>query len=180
MIACLGSQSTYVGRTCNLVERKACHLSSLRYSNHSNAGIQREYDLYGEESIAFIELCECTERSAPFLEQFYLDVLRSDLNIIRDVITTSTSRPRRKNSRTYQTISCHSCGKIFRNGRPDVLRKYCSTKCHVGSLRHQRVVVKCYNCGGNYTIRKNELAKRKFCSHPCSVIFRKVKHASQA
>jgi group I intron endonuclease len=54
------SGESYIGSSVNLDKRKKQHLYSLRKNRHPNKYLQRDFDLYGEESFIFevLEYCE--------------------------------------------------------------------------------------------------------------------------
>lgn len=167
LILNVSTSDFYIGRAKSFIERKASHRSSLKHRNHANAAMTADCNLHGLDSFKFMKIADCTERTATFLEQFFIDQLNPRYNVIRDVITSSTSKPRREDSVTGMMIQCRTCNVGFRNGRPDVIRKFCSRECRADSLRIDRVDLTCKCCSRKFTVRSSE-TRRKFCSNECS------------
>ena len=71
-IECVPTGRYYVGSSCDVAKRKKRHLRDLRQGNHHNAFLQRVFDKYGEESLAFkVKRTENIEE-ALILEQHFL------------------------------------------------------------------------------------------------------------
>ncbi len=72
----------YVGSSKNFVYRKKKHLESLRRNDHANRYLQNSYNKYGEESFDFRILELSTLDNLIILEQFYIDLLSPEYNIL--------------------------------------------------------------------------------------------------
>lgn len=62
----------YIGQSVNIERRKNKHLSELRHGHHRNPYMQRVFNEYGEKSITFEVLCECTKDKLYELEEYYI------------------------------------------------------------------------------------------------------------
>lgn len=78
-------------------------------------------------------------------------------------------------SKDLVEIVCEHCNTSFKRIKRDIVRytskglkQYCSAKCQADS---KRIEVQCKQCGTNFTIRKSELVKRKFCNRRCAAVF---------
>jgi group I intron endonuclease len=63
----------YYGSSINIYARKQNHIAKLRSGKHRNQRLQRCFDKYGEDAIAFKILVICDEESVLDEEQKYLD-----------------------------------------------------------------------------------------------------------
>ncbi len=76
----------YVGQSMDITYRWKSHLGDLRRNKHGNAYLQNAFNKHGERhfSFAVIEFCkpgELLER-----EQYWIDKLKPEYNIVRDVL----------------------------------------------------------------------------------------------
>jgi group I intron endonuclease len=75
------SNSIYVGSAVNLNSRKSTHLSALKKNNHCNKKLQNCYNKYNDFMFNVLEFCkkeQLIER-----EQYYIDTLKPNLNILK-------------------------------------------------------------------------------------------------
>lgn len=72
----------YVGSAVNLATRKIRHISPLRKGKHPNRHLQRAYDKYGEDAFDFKILIYCEPIFLIQLEQFFIDTLHPEYNIL--------------------------------------------------------------------------------------------------
>lgn len=72
----------YIGSSINVLNRLTTHFRELRANNHVNSKLQRSYNKYGEGNF-IIEIIEiCTVNDLLMREQFYLDSLKPELNLM--------------------------------------------------------------------------------------------------
>lgn len=67
----------YVGQAQRFKSRRNIHLRNLREGTHHNSQLQKCFDTYGESSISFYVLEECTSEVLTEREQYHVDRLRS-------------------------------------------------------------------------------------------------------
>lgn len=77
------NEKFYIGSTNNLSHRKSIHLYDLRNNRHKNIHLQRSYNKWGYENFTFEVLEECTVENLINREQFYLDTLKPQYNILK-------------------------------------------------------------------------------------------------
>lgn len=75
----------YVGSSVCIKDRTYRHLTALRKQKHNNPILQRLYNKYGENAIVFetIEVV-ATKSTLASREQYYIDTLNPDINILRN------------------------------------------------------------------------------------------------
>lgn len=72
-ITCLNNGKFYFGQTKRLRERWRDHLSALRSNRHDNPRLQSCFNKYGEDSLVFELIIECSQEFLTTLEQNMLD-----------------------------------------------------------------------------------------------------------
>lgn len=77
---------TYVGSSKDMYMRCANHLSTLKFRRHRNEYLQRSVDKYGIDNFEFVVLEFCPEEQLINREQYWIDYLNPDYNLIRDVV----------------------------------------------------------------------------------------------
>lgn len=82
----LKNQKKYIGSSKNLYERIQVHLSSLKRGSHFNNYLQNSFNKYKKDNFIYIILEYCDIKELKKREQFYIDNLNPDYNIIKDVI----------------------------------------------------------------------------------------------
>ena len=76
----------YIGSTTGTLKNRCItHRCNLRYNRHTNQHLQNSWNKYGEDGFEFslVELCQpnqCFDR-----EQYYIDILKPEYNIIQFV-----------------------------------------------------------------------------------------------
>lgn len=78
----------YIGSSVNLKQRKELHLIHLRGRVHSNKHLQRHYDKYGINDLLFIPIEYCPKEKLIIREQFYIDKLKPEFNILQKAYST--------------------------------------------------------------------------------------------
>lgn len=73
----------YIGSSVSLQKRRATHFSFLRKNRHTNAYLQRAYNLYGADNFEFKVLLLCDPENCIIYEQAYLDALQPEYNLLR-------------------------------------------------------------------------------------------------
>ncbi len=73
----------YIGSTNCIRARWENHRSQLRRSIHGNSYLQRVYNKYGLENLKFEILAECPSEDLTKLEQWFLDNLKPEYNILK-------------------------------------------------------------------------------------------------
>lgn len=72
----------YIGSSRNLRHRKISHFSGLRNGTHENYKVQMEWDTYGMDGFRWEILEHCPEDKLVEREQWWLDSLKPELNIL--------------------------------------------------------------------------------------------------
>ncbi len=85
LIAYPKNRILYVGQSKYLRERLATHKKLLRIERHHNPHLQNIYNRHGNSGIRYEIICECRVSELNTLEQFYIDELNPECNIVRDV-----------------------------------------------------------------------------------------------
>lgn len=80
-IVCGLNESIYVGSSRNIEQRFCAHLSKLKKDKHENRYLQRVFNEGGEVHFKAEVLEECEEVLLLEREQYYIDLLKPDLNI---------------------------------------------------------------------------------------------------
>lgn len=94
-IICTENGAFYIGSTYNFHKRWGNHKSYLRRGKHSNIHLQRCFDKYGEASLEFQILEECSKEMLLALEQTYIDkfiLMPGFLNIAKDSSAPTTGK----------------------------------------------------------------------------------------
>jgi len=82
-ITCLANNKIYIGSAVSLGSRKANHFKTLRDNCHRNVLLQRAYNKYGRNEFLFEVLEICDKNILILREQFYMDSLRPQFNIVK-------------------------------------------------------------------------------------------------
>lgn len=80
------SNHTYVGSSKDLNYRFRSHVSRLKRGDHINTFLQNCYNKHGKDSFHIIILEKCKTDILLVREQYYLDTLDPDINIVRDIV----------------------------------------------------------------------------------------------
>lgn len=74
----------YIGSSSNILFRWSVHKYHLNYQKHINKKLQRAWNKYGKNAFIFtiVELCGTTKKELEDREQYYLDSLKPDYNIL--------------------------------------------------------------------------------------------------
>lgn len=71
----------YIGSSCRMQKRKTEHLYDLRRNKHHSPKLQNAWNKYGENNFVF-EVIEEVEKNLIIREQFWIDTLTPDYNIL--------------------------------------------------------------------------------------------------
>lgn len=82
----------YVGQSKYLSERISIHKKLLIKKKHHNSHLQNIFNKYGLSNLRWEIICNCGLSELNALEQFYIDELNPECNIIRDVLDMSNKR----------------------------------------------------------------------------------------
>lgn len=76
----------YVGQSVDLFKRRTAHFGNLRAGTHQNKYLQHAFNHYGEASFRF-EIIEFIENDFDLndREQYWIDHLKSEYNLVRDI-----------------------------------------------------------------------------------------------
>lgn len=81
-ISFLEGKYTYIGSAVNLVKRKGHHVSGLKRGKHFNAKMQNIWNKHSA-TFEFSIIQHCDNESLQGLEQFFLDKLNPNINILK-------------------------------------------------------------------------------------------------
>jgi hypothetical protein len=86
----------YVGSSINIKERLFRHLNNLKNNKHSNSYIQNIYNKYGPDFMDYTILERDVEKEQlVYREQYFVDLLKSELNICKEIIRNTPSEESR-------------------------------------------------------------------------------------
>jgi group I intron endonuclease len=85
LIRNINNNKCYIGSSNNLEYRKCMHFSKLKHNKHINQHLQNSYNKYGKESFIFtiIEECECMKEILLDREQYYINTMNPEYNILK-------------------------------------------------------------------------------------------------
>jgi len=72
----------YIGSSINLRKRRRAHLNALHCGKHQNQHLQRAFDKYGEDAFSFEVLEHIVAENLILCEQYYLDTLSPEYNLL--------------------------------------------------------------------------------------------------
>lgn len=75
----------YIGQSKYLKERIRDHKVLLRKGKHHNQHLQNIYNKHGFSGMVFEVICNCSISELDTMEQFYIDELKPECNIVKDV-----------------------------------------------------------------------------------------------
>lgn len=109
---CTRNGKVYIGSSVDIRKRKDNHLSLLRRNKHYNTYFQNIFNKYGEESLKFSIIEECSRENLLEREIFYITKNNNDIliNIVKNDIKRPSKSPeiRRKISKRIK--------EMFENG----------------------------------------------------------------
>lgn len=73
----------YIGSAIRLRHRLDCHKSELRANKHRNSKLQNAWNKYGEKDFTFHVLEHCEKYKLLEREQYYIDTLKPEYNILK-------------------------------------------------------------------------------------------------
>ena len=77
------NNNLYIGSAVNIEQRWWQHRSDLRTKVHRNKHLQHSWNKYGEEIFVFLRIEECEKESLIQREQYYIDTMNPEYNILR-------------------------------------------------------------------------------------------------
>lgn len=86
MILNTKNNKKYIGSSRNLYARLHKHRAQLSKNYHSNPHLQNAVNKYGLDSFKILLLEECCEKNLKIREQYYVNTLKPEYNIILDVV----------------------------------------------------------------------------------------------
>lgn len=105
----------YIGQSADIERRKKEHVRELRNRTHPNLYMQNVFNKYGEESMTFEVLCECSEDKLDELEEYYIYTMYAFVedNVHGLNLTTGGNGIRNHAEETKQKISKAHKGKVL-------------------------------------------------------------------
>ena len=82
----------YIGSSKSIWNRLQKHFSLLRNNKHENIILQNSFNKNSEEAYIVFCLRECEEKDLLHLEQYYIDLLKPQYNITKEVIRNTLSK----------------------------------------------------------------------------------------
>lgn len=86
----------YVGQSKYLRQRIRQHKELLKTGKHHNPHLQNIFDKHGFSGMVFETICNCNISELDTLEQFYIDELNPECNIVRDIANWNEYITKRK------------------------------------------------------------------------------------
>lgn len=77
------NNKTYIGSSKNLNHRRSTHFYDLRNNKHKNPHLQKSFNKHGENNFIFSILKECKLEDLISQEQYFLDILKPEYNILK-------------------------------------------------------------------------------------------------
>lgn len=109
-ITCSKNNCMYIGSSNNIKRRWTYHRYLLKHNKHTNSKIQNYYNKYGLEAFVFSVLEECSIDVLLEREQFYLDTLKPEFNLV--FIAGRTTGMKHTDIAKYRISIAHK-GKTF-------------------------------------------------------------------
>lgn len=81
----LQNQKKYIGSSNNLYERLKNHDNQLNSNTHFNKILQNSWNKYKKENFIFIILEYCNKNKLIEKEQFYIDNIKPEFNIVKNI-----------------------------------------------------------------------------------------------
>lgn len=79
------NNKVYIGKSKNVNQRKNAHFSALKLNKHNNQHLQNSYNKYGKDNFEFNILEYCEESLLPTKEMYYIELYKSNYNIIQSI-----------------------------------------------------------------------------------------------
>lgn len=73
----------YIGSAINFRLRRRLHFNELNRNAHGNLRLQRSWNKHGSENFIFVILEHCEKYKLLELEQYYIDTLKPEYNILK-------------------------------------------------------------------------------------------------
>lgn len=112
-IECVNNGMIYVGQSGNIEYRWTQHRGLLKTKEHHNQILQRCYDKYGKESIAFSVLLECDLMELDHHEEATIHKLKNEGRLVINIadVAASPMRGRKHTNETKKIISEKNKGR---------------------------------------------------------------------
>lgn len=105
----------YIGSTKNLTKRKILHFYQLNNNKHHNQYLQNSFNKYGKDSFIFEIIEYCSKKDLFKKEQYYIDTLMPEYNILKIVgscLGYKHSKKTKEKIRVAQLNNRNSLGTI--------------------------------------------------------------------
>lgn len=79
----------YIGQSVDLNKRKIEHFYKLRKGKHNNKYMQNSFNKWGIENFTFEVLYYCNPDELDYYEQYYVDTLNPEFNVLRTCVTST-------------------------------------------------------------------------------------------
>jgi group I intron endonuclease len=110
----------YIGSTYSFKKRKNSHINLLNLDKHGNRHLQNAWNKYGEESFKFEILEKCEVCSLIEREQYYINNLKPDYNILK---IANSLKGYTHSEKTKKVISEKMKQRIFTEKHKENIRK---------------------------------------------------------
>lgn len=117
MIVNLVNNHKYVGSSVNIKRRLEVHRSKLRHNRHDNPHLQNAWNKYGEDNFVYNILEKCNEEDRFTKEQYYVNTIKPEYNIVTDVVQNppSSAESRKRHSITRKRLMAEGIIAITNN-----------------------------------------------------------------
>lgn len=133
-----GSDKYYIGSSCNIHKRIIAHKNLLKLNKHANKYLQNITNKYGLESIeiTILELCDIVDQYGR--EQYYVDLLKPEINL--KIVDINTSLGLKASDETRLKMSQTRKGHITSEETKEKIRESQGSK--VAQLNKDMKLVK--------------------------------------
>ena len=145
----------YVGSSRNLKHRRTCHFSGMKNGTHENYKIRNECSTYGVDSFRWEILERCEIGCLVEREQWWMDSLKPELNIILTADNhncTETERRKEARKRQAEKITGRKQSQEEKDKRAKSIKEFWAKPENVGKKivsQEQRRVLSEKNTGAN-------------------------------
>lgn len=163
MIKNMTNGHTYIGSSKDIKSRWYQHKHKLKHNKHENDHLQKAWNKYGGDAFVFSILEECVldKNLITAREQFYLDTIKPEYNILSKAYT---SLGRKHSDKTKKKISENNFMKKF--GHSEETKKQISKTLKGKSKSSSHILKMCHRKHDNGT--KDKISQ-SLLGHECSV-----------